>query len=127
MNAGGIIASLIIDALSITASCTLSQTKKDCLMLYFLLDAIFIAAITAIVGVIGIVYLTMPSQSLAKFTLFLWTLQIFIIAGNSRVLIAYIKFKKWQTIVLKLGICLGFLSYLIMATYFMIHSFPNLR
>ena len=94
-------------------------------MLYLLLDTILLASCTAMVGVIGCSYAIMPLSALPMISLIIWSSQIFIIAGNSRVIIAYAKFKKWQTVVFKLGICIGLLAYLIMATYFMMHHFPG--
>ena len=116
---------VFILTLNIIGSCIFCETKKDCLMLYFLLDTILLASCTAMVGVIGCTYAMMPPNALPIISLIIWTSQIFIIAGNSRIIIAYAKFKSWQTVVFKLGICLGLLAYLIMATYFMMHHFPG--
>ena len=115
--------STIVIIFNIIGSCMLCETKTDCLKLYFLLDTILLASCTAMVGVIGVTYVVCPLDAVPLIALITWSSQIFIIAGNSRIIIAYAKFKKWQTIVFKLGICVGLLAYLIMATYFMMHKF----
>ena len=47
----------------------------------------------------------------------------FAFQGNCKVILAYCKYKCWETIVFKLSLFIGMMIYIILAVYFIINSF----
>lgn len=115
----------VISMISIVGSCMLVETKKDMFYLYLLFDSILVACITAIAGVTGIVSVMVPPEAISYALLAFWNAILFVISGNNRVIIAYVKYKKWQVILFKISLCLSFLTFLVLAMYFMSNDFPN--
>ena len=112
----------------ITNSCFLAQTKSDLCYLYFLFDTIFVAICTAVVGFIGILTITMPPNNPQAYVVsILMNICLFLFGGNSRVILSYCKYRKWQVVLFKMSLLLGLLAYLVLAAYFMKNSFQNVN
>lgn len=88
------------------------------------MDSIFLAFCTADIGFIGMLTISFPPGEPTSIVIsIILTINLFLFSGNSRVIIAYVKYKRWETIVLKITIILGLLDYLVLAAYFMRNSF----
>ncbi len=92
--------------------------------IYFLLDSIFVSFFSAAVGMAGIMIIFNSSYA-GIIILSFMVLNLFMFAGNSRVIVAYVKYKMWQTIIYKISILLGLFAYLILASYFILNSFNS--
>lgn len=107
-------------------SCKLADTKGDMCKLYFLLDSITIASCTAIIGMVGLLTIILPPQpQVIPIAVFL-NVAYFMFGGNSRIIFAYCKYKRWQAVVFKLTVLIGLLVYVVLAAYFMKNSFNAL-
>ena len=91
---------LLSIVISATNSCVLTVTVKDMCALYFLLDSICVALCTCIIGMVILV--SPPPYVSATFGTL--NLAFFFFAGDQRVIIANVKYQRWETILLKLSI-----------------------
>ena len=105
-------------------SCSLVDTKTHMCKLYFLFDGITIAGTSVIIFFIGLVFIVQPPDSQIIMPLAtILALSFFSFQGNAKVILAYCKYKFWETIVFKISLFIGMMIYVILAVYLIINSF----
>jgi hypothetical protein len=88
--------------------------------LYFLLDPIALALITAIIGLFGLTTsIAKTSPTFAKIVRILVPVVLFSLSGTIRVIIKWANFKRWQNIIFKLSLFLSGLCYFMIGFYIM--------
>ena len=100
-------------------SCTIAKTKSDLCYLYFLFDTVFVAKCTAIAGLFGLFMIMLPMNVPIMMMAVLVNMDLFIFAGNCRIILAYCKYKTWQVLVFKMTIFFCQIFYIIIAAYVM--------
>ena len=107
-------------------SCTLVDTKTDMCKLYFLFDGTTIAVCSGIVFTVGLFLVVLPNDfQMLAFQAALLAIDIFSFQGNAKVILAYCKYKCWETIVFKIALFIGMMIHMVLAVYFIINSFGS--
>ena len=104
-------------------TCIIGETIKDIFALYFLLDTIGVSKFSAIVGLIGMLSILMPPDVHIIMLSALHGINIFLLGGNFRIILAYCEYKRWQVLICKLSIGLCCIIYMSIGAYFMRNSF----
>ena len=96
---------------------------KDICALYFMIDTIGVSKFSAMVGLVGmLVIITRTVDYVVVISVF-YCLDIFLLGGNFRIMLAYCEYKKWQVIVCKLILGLCCMIYMALGAYFMGNTF----